>query len=155
MRTICPPDDTAAVIVEPMQSDGGDIVPPDGFLEGLQALCRRHGILLLIDEVKIGCGRSGHLFAFQHYGLEPDAVSLGKSLGGGMPISAVVGRRELLDQGAATNMYTMAGNPVSCAAALASLDEIEERQLAARAGRIGATAAGAAAGAAAGSPAGR
>jgi 4-aminobutyrate aminotransferase len=87
--------------------------------------------------VKIGCGRSGHLFAFQHYGLEPDAVSLGKSLGGGMPISAVVGRKELLDQGAATNMYTMAGNPVSCAAALANLDEIEERQLAARAARIG------------------
>lgn len=137
MRTICPPDDTAAVIVEPMQSDGGDILPPDGFLEGLQALCRRHGILLLVDEVKIGCGRSGRLFAFQHYGLEPDAVSLGKSLGGGMPISAVVGRRELLDQGAATNMYTMAGNPVSCAAALASLDEIEERQLAPRAARIG------------------
>ncbi|MFZ0215936.1 MAG: aspartate aminotransferase family protein [Candidatus Dormiibacterota bacterium] len=137
MRTICPPEDTAAVIVEPMQSDGGDIVPPDGFLPGLEALCRRHGILLLLDEVKIGCGRSGHLFAFEHFGLTPDAVSLGKSLGGGMPISAVIGRGDLLDQGAAINMYTMAGNPVSCAAALANLDEIETRGLAERAALIG------------------
>ncbi|HEY5986245.1 MAG TPA: aspartate aminotransferase family protein, partial [Streptosporangiaceae bacterium] len=138
LRTICPPEDTAGVIVEPMQSDGGDIVPPPHFLRGLQAACRRHGIMLLIDEVKTGFGRSGHMFAFEHFGVEPDAVSLGKSMGAGMPISAVVGRRELLDVAPAINMYTMAGNPVACAAALASLDEIEQRGLAAHAGRIGA-----------------
>ncbi|MBO0770902.1 MAG: aspartate aminotransferase family protein [Actinobacteria bacterium] len=137
LRTICPPEDTAGIIVEPVQSDGGDIVPPPHFLPGLQDICRRHGIMLLIDEVKIGFGRSGRMFAFEHSGVQPDAVSLGKSMGGGMPISAVVGRRELLDVAPAINMYTMAGNPVACAAALASLDEIEERGLAARAASIG------------------
>jgi len=138
LRTICPPEDTAGIIVEPVQSDGGDIVPEPHFLKGLEAICRRHGIMLLIDEVKIGFGRSGKMFAFEYSGIEPDAVSLGKSMGGGMPISAVVGRRELLDVAPAINMYTMAGNPVACAAALASLDEIEERGLAGQAGRTGA-----------------
>ena len=137
-RTICPPEDTAGIIVEPMQSDGGDIVPPPRFLAGLQTICRRYGIMLLIDEVKIGFGRSGHMFAFEHFGVVPDAVSLGKSMGGGMPISAVVGRRELLDVAPAINLYTMAGNPAACAAALASLDEIERMGLAAQAGRTGA-----------------
>ena len=137
LRTICPPEDTAGIIVEPVQSDGGDIVPPPGFLQGLQAICRRYGIMLLLDEVKIGFGRSGRMFAFEHFGVEPDAVSLGKSMGAGMPISGVVGRRELLDVAPAINMYTMAGNPVACAAALAGLDEIEERGLIARAARTG------------------
>ena len=125
LRTICPPEDTAGIIVEPVQSDGGDIVPPPRFLQGLERICRQHGIMLLIDEVKIGFGRSGRMFAFEHFGVVPDAVSLGKSLGGGMPISAVIGRRELLDVAPAINMYTMAGNPVACAAALAHLDEID------------------------------
>jgi 4-aminobutyrate aminotransferase len=137
MKTICPPDDVAGIIVEPMQSDGGDIVPPDGFLPGLEALCRRHGIMLLVDEVKIGFGRSGRMFAFEHSGITPDAIALGKSMGAGMPISAVVGRREILDAGTAINMYTMAGNPVACAAALAHLDEIEERGIVERAARTG------------------
>jgi 4-aminobutyrate aminotransferase len=137
LRTICPPEDTAGIIVEPVQSDGGDIVPAPHFLRGLEAICRRHGIMLLIDEVKIGFGRSGQMFAYEHFGVQPDAVSLGKSMGGGMPISAVVGRAELLDVAPAINMYTMAGSPVACAAALASLDEIEERGLAARAARTG------------------
>jgi 4-aminobutyrate aminotransferase len=137
LRTICPPEDTAGIIVEPVQSDGGDIVPPPHFLKGLETICRRHGIMLLIDEVKIGFGRSGHMFAFEHFGVEPDAVSLGKSMGAGMPISAVVGRRELLDVAPAINMYTMAGSPVACAAALAGLDEIEGRGLVGNAGRIG------------------
>jgi 4-aminobutyrate aminotransferase len=137
LRTICPPEDTAGIIVEPVQSDGGDIVPPPRFLQGLERICRQHGIMLLIDEVKIGFGRSGRMFAFEHFGVVPDAVSLGKSLGGGMPISAVIGRRELLDVAPAINMYTMAGNPVACAAALAHLDEIERLGLIGQAGRAG------------------
>jgi 4-aminobutyrate aminotransferase len=137
LRTICPPEDTAGIIVEPVQSDGGDIVPPPQFLRGLERICRQHGIMLLIDEVKIGFGRSGRMFAFEHFGVVPDAVSLGKSLGGGMPISAVVGRRELLDVAPAINMYTMAGHPAACAAALAHLDEIERLDLVGRAGRTG------------------
>ena len=137
LRTICPPEDTAGIIVEPVQSDGGDIVPPPRFLQGLERICRQHQIMLLIDEVKIGFGRSGRMFAFEHFGVVPDAVSLGKSLGGGMPISAVIGRRELLDVAPAINMYTMAGNPVACAAALAHLDEIERLGLVEQAGRAG------------------
>jgi 4-aminobutyrate aminotransferase len=137
LRTICPPEDTAGIIVEPVQSDGGDIVPPPRFLQGLERICRQHGIMLLIDEVKIGFGRSGRMFAFEHFGVVPDAVSLGKSLGGGMPISAVIGRRELLDVAPAINMYTMAGNPVACAAALAHMDEIERLGLIGQAGRAG------------------
>ncbi|HEY7012696.1 MAG TPA: aspartate aminotransferase family protein [Streptosporangiaceae bacterium] len=137
LRTICPPEDTAGIIVEPVQSDGGDIVPPPRFLQGLERICRQHGIMLLIDEVKIGFGRSGRMFAFEHFGVVPDAVSLGKSLGGGMPISAVIGRRELLDVAPAINMYTMAGNPVACAAALAHMDEIERLGLVGQAGRAG------------------
>ena len=137
LRTICPPEDTAGIIVEPVQSDGGDIVPPPRFLQGLERICRQHGIMLLIDEVKIGFGRSGAMFAFEHSGVVPDAVSLGKSMGGGMPISAVVGRRELLDVAPAINMYTMAGNPVACAAALAHLDEIDRLGLVERSGATG------------------
>lgn len=137
LRTICPPEDTAAIIVEPMQSDGGDIVPPAEFLPGLEALCRRYGIMLLMDEVKIGFGRSGRMFAFEHFGVTPDAVALGKSMGAGMPISAVVGRKEILDVGTAMNMYTMAGSPVACAASLAHLDEIDSQGLIERAGRTG------------------
>lgn len=137
LRTICPPDDTAGIIVEPVQSDGGDIVPSPRFLQGLERICRAHGIMLLIDEVKIGCGRSGRMFAFEHSGVVPDAISLGKSLGGGMPISAVIGRSELLDVAPAINMYTMAGNPAACAAALAHLDEVDRLGLVERAGRTG------------------
>src|SRR5262249_31522076 len=136
-RPIAPEEDPAGIIVEPVQSDGGDIVPPPGFLPGLQAICRRYGIMLLLDEVKIGFGRSGRMFAFEHFGIEPDAVSLGKSMGAGMPISAVVGRPELLDVAPAINMYTAAGNPVACAAAQANLDEIERLGLAERAAMTG------------------
>jgi 4-aminobutyrate aminotransferase len=137
-ETVCPPGDVAAVFVEAVQSDGGDIVPPAGFLRRLEDVCRRHGILLVIDEVKVGFGRTGRMFAFEHAGVTPDAVALGKSLGGGFPMSAVVARHEILDAGVALNMFTMAGNPVGCAAANAHLDQIERLDLVARAGRTGA-----------------
>lgn len=138
-RTICPPEDTAGIIIEPVQSDGGDIVPPDNYFPGLEALCRKYGIMLLIDEVKVGFGRTGKMFGFQNWGVTPDAIALGKSIGSGVAaMSAVVGRKEILDAGTAINMYTVAGNPVSATAGLATLDTIEREGLIDNARDIGA-----------------
>jgi 4-aminobutyrate aminotransferase len=124
-KTICPPEHVAAVFVEAVQSDGGDVVPPDDFMPKLRALCDRYGIYLVVDEIKVGMGRTGEWFAFQHGGIEPDFVLMGKSLGGGLPLSAVVGRREVLDHETGSALFTMAGNGNSCAAGLAVVEEIE------------------------------
>jgi 4-aminobutyrate aminotransferase len=137
-KTICPAEDVAGILVEAMQSDGGDIPAPRDYLPALEELCRKHGILLLLDEVKIGFGRSGKMFAFEHYGITPDGVALGKSLSGGyVPMSAVVASREVLDVGSAINMYTLAGNPVGCRASLANIRYIEEHRLMANAAAQG------------------
>ena len=137
-RTICPPSDTAAIIAEAVQSDGGDVVPPDNYFPALEQMCRRHGIMLLFDEVKVGFGRTGRMFAFEHWHLTPDGVALGKSIGSGVAaLSAVVARAEILDAGAAINMYTVAGNPVSCTAGLATLDYIQTQRLAENARVVG------------------
>jgi 4-aminobutyrate aminotransferase len=121
-RSNVPPGEVAAILVEPMQGEGGYIVPPPGFLAGLRALCDRHGILLIFDEVQSGVGRTGRMFAFEHEGVEPDIMTLAKGLGSGMPIGMVVARRRHMEQwarGAHGNTY--GGNPVCCAAALATL----------------------------------
>ena len=137
-RTICPPQDVAGLIIEAVQSDGGDVVPPDGYLQAVQTLCRKHGILFIVDEVKIGFGRTGKMWGFEHWGLEPDVVVLGKSMGSGMiPISGVVAPAEVLDVGAAINMYTTAGNPAACTAGLATLRYIREHDLIGNARLIG------------------
>lgn len=136
--TICPPDDVAAIFVEGIQADSGDIVPPDDFLPKLRALCDRHGIYLVMDEVKVGLGRTGRMFSYQHADIEPDIVLLGKALGGGLPLSAIIGPPEVLDIGTGLALYTISGNAVSCAAALAGLDVIERDGLLEQAERIGA-----------------
>jgi 4-aminobutyrate aminotransferase len=137
-KTICPPEQVAAVFVEAIQSDGGDIVPPDDFMPKLRALCDRYGIYLVVDEIKVGLGRTGEWFAFEHGGIEPDFVLLGKSLGGGLPLSAIVGRREVLDFQPGSALFTMAGNANSCAAGVAVLEEVERLGLVEQSARNGA-----------------
>jgi 4-aminobutyrate aminotransferase len=118
-----PPSEVAAILVEPLQGEGGYIVPPAGFLAGLRALCDEHGILLIVDEVQSGIGRTGRMFACEHAGVAPDILTLAKGLGSGLPIGAVVARRRIMEhwkRGAHGNTY--GGNPIACAAAIATLD---------------------------------
>jgi len=132
-----PPQEVAAILVEPIQGEGGYLVPPDGFLAGLRALCDRHGILLVFDEVQCGIGRSGRMFASQHWGVAPDIMTLAKGLASGLPMGLVVARRRHMEQwkrGAHGN--TFGGNPLCCAAALATL-ELVEREYAANAAAVG------------------
>lgn len=131
-------ESVAAVVVEPVQGEGGFVVPPPGFLQGLQALCREHGILLIADEVQTGYGRTGRFFACEHFGITPDLICVAKSMAAGMPLSAVVGRAEVMDApGDSTIGGTYVGNPVACAAGLAVIDEIERLDLVARAQHLG------------------
>ena len=132
-----PPSEVAAILIEPIQGEGGYLVPPDGFLEGLRALCDRHGILLIFDEVQTGIGRTGKMFASEHWGVHPDVMTLAKGLGSGLPIGLVVAKRTIMEKwkrGAHGNTY--GGNPLCCAAALATLDLVQS-EYAANAADVG------------------
>jgi 4-aminobutyrate aminotransferase len=135
--TTCPADQVAAIFIEPMMADGGIIIPPSGFLAQLQQRCRQHGIQIIVDEVKVGLARSGRLHCFQHEGLEPDLVVFGKGLGGGLPLSALIGPRQIMDHAPAFALQTTAGNPIATAAGRAVLRTIIEDDLIERANRIG------------------
>ncbi len=133
-----PPAEVAAIVVEPLQGEGGYLVPPDGFLAGLRQICDEHGIFLVFDEVQSGIGRTGKLFACEYSGVKPDIMTLAKGLGSGMPIGAVVAKQSIMKQwkkGAHGN--TFGGNPLCCAAANATVDLVRE-QYAANAARVGA-----------------
>ena len=128
----------AAIIVEPVQGEGGFYVAPAEFLEKLRALCDEHGILLIADEIQTGFGRTGKMFAIEHSGVTPDLMTLAKSLAGGLPLSAVVGRSDIMDGVAPGGLGgTYGGNPLACAAALAVLDAFEEEKLVARSAALG------------------
>src|SRR4051794_30074423 len=128
----------AAIVVEPVQGEGGFIVAPPEFMEGLRAICDREGILLVVDEVQTGFGRTGRMFAVERYGIEPDLITVAKSMAAGLPLSGVVGKAEIMDSlwdNAVGGTYV--GNPVALAAAVAVLDVFEEEALVERAQRIG------------------
>ncbi|MCS2165650.1 4-aminobutyrate--2-oxoglutarate transaminase [Scandinavium manionii] len=132
------PDQVAAIILEPVQGEGGFNVAPADFMQGLRKLCDTHGILLIADEVQTGFARTGKLFAMEHYDVKPDLMTMAKSLAGGMPLSAVAGRAEVMDAPAPGGLGgTYAGNPLAVAAAHAVLDIIDEEKLCARAAELG------------------
>jgi 4-aminobutyrate aminotransferase / (S)-3-amino-2-methylpropionate transaminase / 5-aminovalerate transaminase len=131
-------ESVAAVIVEPIMGEGGFLTPPKEFFPTLQQICRKHGILVIADEVQTGFARTGALFACERLGLEPDLMTMAKSLSGGMPLAAVTGRAEIMDTtGPGTLGGTFGGHPAACEAALAVLDIIEQENLCARADKIG------------------
>jgi 4-aminobutyrate aminotransferase len=137
-QTVIPASDVAAILVEPIQGEGGYLVPSEGFLPGLRELCDRHGILLIFDEVQSGVGRTGKMWAFEHEGVVPDILASAKGLGGGMPIGAMIGRRELTMQwepGAHGSTYS--GNAMACASANVILDLVRE-ELTENAAQVGA-----------------
>ena len=123
---LVPADEVAAIIVEPIQGEGGYIVPEDGFLQGLRAICDRHGILLIADEIQSGAGRTGKMWAIDHWGVKPDILLTAKGIASGMTLGAMIARADLLETwGPGAHGSTYGGNPVSCAAALATIDLLE------------------------------
>ena len=136
-RRLVDPAEVAAFLVEPIQGEGGYIVPPDNFLPRLQSLARRHGILLALDEVQTGFGRTGEWFAAQHWGVEPDLMATAKGIAGGLPLGAIVGRREVMDLPPGSHANTFGGNPVALAAMMAVVEAIREEDMLANARRVG------------------
>ena len=135
-KTVLPPEEVAAIFVEPIQGEGGYVVAQDNFLRELRAICNRHGILLVADEVQSGAGRTGKWWAMEHSGVEPDIVCMAKGIASGMPLGVCMARAEIMDWVPGSHASTFGGNPVSIAAALATMDVIEREGLA-NAARVG------------------
>jgi 4-aminobutyrate aminotransferase len=135
-KTILPPEEVAAIFIEPIQGEGGYVVAPDNFLRELRRICNRHGILLVVDEVQCGAGRTGKWWAIEHSGVEPDMVCMAKGIASGMPLGICMTRAEIMDWVPGSHASTFGGNPVSIAAALATMDIIEREGMA-NAARVG------------------
>lgn len=123
--TLLPPEELAAIIVEPIQGEGGYIVPEDGFLARIRAICDRHGILMIVDEVQSGMGRTGKLFAVEHWDVLPDIITLAKGIASGLPLGAILARPEIMTWNPGSHATTFGGNPVACAAANVTLELLE------------------------------
>ena len=136
-KTICPPEDVAGILVEPIQGDAGMIVPPDEFLRELKRISDENGMLFMVDEVRTGFGRTGTMFAINHLGLEPDFIAMAKPMASGFPISACVARAEILDSLMGSHLLTTGGSPIGAAAALATIEVLEEENIYERAERMG------------------
>jgi len=136
-KTTLPPEEVAAIFVEPIQGEGGYVVAPDNFLRELRSICTRHGILLAVDEVQSGAGRTGKWWAIEHSGVEPDMVCIAKGIASGMPLGICMARAEVMDWAPGSHASTFGGNPVSIAAAIATMN-ILEREAIANAARVGA-----------------
>lgn len=137
-ETYLPAEEVAVIFMEVIQGDGGIVAAPKSFVKRVAQFAKDHGILLAVDEVNQGLARTGKMWSCQQFDLEPDLISVGKSLAAGLPLSAVVGRKEIMESlGAPANVFTTAGNPVTTAAALANLDVIEEEHLADRSAELG------------------
>jgi 4-aminobutyrate aminotransferase len=137
MKKIVAPEEVAAVVVEPVMGEGGYIVPPDGWLGALRELCDRHGILLICDEVQSGMGRTGKMWAVEHFGVEPDILLAGKGIASGMPLGAMIAKDSVMTWTKGTHGSTYGGNPLSCAAAIATLDVIAQEELLENAAKVG------------------
>jgi 4-aminobutyrate aminotransferase len=129
LERLLPGEDVAGILVEPIQGEGGYIYPPDDFFPALRKLCDKYDILLIVDEVQSGMGRTGKWWAIEHYGVEPDILLTAKGIASGMPLGAMVTRKELMDWPKGSHGNTFGGNPVSCSAALATIQLIEEQYL--------------------------
>ena len=128
-KRTAPPEEVAAIFVEPIQGEGGYYVPPAGFLPALRQLCDKHNILMIADEVQTGMGRTGKLYAVDHWNVEPDIVCLAKGIASGMPLGAIIARGEVMDWPPGSHASTYGGNPVSCRAALQTLDLLEAKYI--------------------------
>lgn len=137
-ETYLPADDVAAILIEPIQGDGGIVKTPPAYMQKIYDFAKAHGILFAVDEVNQGMGRTGKWWSIQHFGIEPDLMSVGKSLASGLPLSAMIGRKEIMESLAApANVYTTAGNPITTAAANATLDVIQDEHLLERSQKLG------------------
>lgn len=136
-RTTLDPHDVAAILLEPIQGEGGYVVPPTGFLRDLRELCDKYGILLMVDEVQTGVGRTGAMWAVEHEGIEPDILCFAKGIASGMPLGGIIAKSSVMTWKPGTHASTYGGGPVACAAALATLDVVEQEGLLQRADEVG------------------
>ena len=138
LETVVPPEDLAAIIIEPIAGEGGYIIPPNGFLSGLREICDRNDVMLIADEVQTGFGRTGKMFAVEHWDIVPDVLCLAKALGGGLPLGAILAKKDYLDKWPpGAHGTTFGGNPIACRAGLATLKIIQSENLVENAQKMG------------------